>query len=208
MRIPSLTPVGPGPRERYEECRQPRALRVFDEIGADLRYAWRSLKGSPGASTVAIAILGLAIGANVALFTFIDAYALSPLPIAAADRYVDLLETDERGGRSSLWTRQEMAAIELATAPAFEGLYGSNFFELLMLEPTKRIVHGQAVSASYFPLLGARLALGRPFGLREDRISGEEAVAVLSHAGWERLLHADASALGRKIRLGNTWITT
>jgi len=182
-------------------------MTLLDEIGADIRRAWRQLTGSPGASAVAVAILGLAIGVNVALFTFIDAYALRPLPIAGADRYVDVVETNPQGERSSHWTREEMAAIESATAPAFEGLYGSTFFEQPMLEPAQRIVRGQAVSSSYFPLLGARLALGRPFGPEADQPSGEEAVAVLSDVGWRRLLQSDASALGARIRLGHTWFT-
>jgi predicted permease len=176
-------------------------------LRTDLRYAWRSLAGSPGASLVAILILGAAIGVNVVLLAFIDAYALRALPIAGAERYVDIYAAHERGERTSLWTRDEIAALEAATAPAFDGLYASNFFDLPMLQPRKRMVHGQAVSPRYFPLLGARLAMGRAFGPGEDGVSGEGDVAVLSHVGWKRLLDARADAVGRKIRLGHTWLT-
>jgi macrolide transport system ATP-binding/permease protein len=197
-----------GGREGHkEDCRQARGLRLFDELGADLRYAWRSLKRNPGASAVAVVILGLAIGVNVALFTFIDAYVLSPLPIAAADRYVDLMEIDARGKRSRRFIREEIVSLEAAAAPAFEGLYASTFFELPMLEPTKQIVHGQAVSSSYFPLLGARLARGRAFRPEEDHLANGEAVVVLSDVGWKRLLGGDEAVLGRKIRLGRAWLT-
>jgi len=182
-----------------------RVHRALDELRADLRDAWRSVKGSPGASTVAVVILGAAIGVNVILFAFIDAYALRPLPIAGAERYVDVRETDDRGGRSTRWTRDELAALDGAVAPAFEGLYASTSFELPMLEPSARLVHGEAVSARYFPLLRARFALGRPFGAEND--GADEPVAVLSHVGWRRLLDADANAVGRKIRLGDTWLT-
>jgi predicted permease len=179
----------------------------FHELMDDLSHAWRTLRRSPGASTVAVVILALAIGVNVAFFTFLDAYALSPLPIAAADRYVDVLETDDRGERWSRFTRDEMAALAEVVAPAFEGLYASTFFELPLLEPGRRIVHGQAVSARYFPLLGARFALGGPFDADGNALSGEAAVAVLSDPGWKRLLQADPAALGRRIRLGDTWLT-
>ena len=181
--------------------------RLIDQLNADLRSAWRALKGSPGASAVAIVIIGLSIGPSVALFTFIDFYALRPLPVVHADRCVDLVEIDERGRRHSQWTREEIAEIAAATSVSFEGLYGSNFFELPMLEPTVRVVHGQAVSSSYFSLVGARFALGRPFGPEADWPASEGPVAVLSHSGWQRLLAADGGAVGQRIRLGGSWFT-
>ena len=193
-----------GGRQRFrDECRQSRGLRFFDDLRADLRYAWRSLRRSPGASAVAVVILGLAIGANVALFTFLDAYLLGPLPISAADRHVELARIDERGQRSSGWAAWEISVVAEATTPrAFEGLYGSRSLELALLEPARRLIYAQAVTASYFSLLGARLARGRPF-----RDSEYDTVAVLSDAGWRRLFDGDPGVLGRRVRMAGSWFT-
>lgn len=194
------------PDNYKEQCRQARGLRLFDELGADLRYAWRGLKSNPGFSLVAISTLGLAIGANVALFAFVDTYALRPLPIRGADRYVDIFETTEPGSRMSQWSREEIAALEVALEPAVDGLYASAFVSLPLLEPTERMVHGQAVSAGYFELLGGTIALGRPL-LPEDDLASAQPVAVLSQLGWQGLLGGDPGALGRRILLGKTWFT-
>lgn len=190
-----------------EERIVPFLARLGDETWADLRYAFRAIRRAPGASTAATAILALAIGMNVALFTFLDAYAFSKLPIPAADRYVELVGTNERHEKFRRWTRDEFDALKRGLELGVEGLYASTFFDAPMLEPLRRIVYVQAVSSNYFTLLGAKLALGRTFTGDEERGAGQGNPVVLSHLGWQRLLNGDNSALGRTIRLGRTSYT-
>ncbi len=195
-----------GARETYrEQCRQARGLRPVDELSADLRYAWRGLKGSPGFAAVAVSTLGLAMAANLACFTFFDAFVFRPLPIAAADRYVDLSLVDERGEFGDRFTAEEVEGLRSALTPAFEGLYGATFFQLPIFEPERRLVHGQAVSAGYLSLFAGKLAFGR--GLLASEDAGQDTPAVLSDVGWRRLFHGDPAVLGRKLRLANTWFT-
>jgi len=190
-----------------EERSAPFLARLGDETWADLRYAFRAIRRAPGTSAVATAILALAIGANVALFTFLDAYAFSKLPIPAADRFVELVETNERNERFRRWTRDEFDALNQGLETVVEGLYASTFFDTSMLQPIRRTVHIQAVSSNYFKLLGAKLALGRTFTADEERGAGQGNPVVLSHPGWQRLLNGDNSVIGRTIRLGRASYT-
>jgi predicted permease len=190
-----------------EERRAPFLVRLCDDTWADLRYAFRAIRRAPVASTVATVILALAIGVNVALFTFLDAFVFRELPIPAADRYVELIDINERNQRSRRWTRDEFDALNRTLESEVEGLYASTSFSASMLEPIRRIVHGQAVSSNYFKLLGAKLALGRTFTEDEERGAGQGNPVVLSHPGWQKLLNGDNSVIGRTIRFGRTSYT-
>src|SRR6202011_5245757 len=70
----------------------------------DLRYGWRTLTNSPGVASVAILTLALGIGANTAIFSFVDGLLLKPLPYANADRIVRVLEKPPRGDRNGIST--------------------------------------------------------------------------------------------------------
>jgi predicted permease len=190
-----------------EDRSAPFLVRLGDDTWADLRYAFRAIRRAPVASTVATAILALAIGVNVALFTFLDAYAFRKLPVPAADRYVKLVETNERNQRFRQWTRDEFDALNRGLESGMEGMYASTDFDASMLEPIRRIVRVQAVSSNYFKLLGAKLALGRTFTEDEERSARQGNPVVLSHPGWQKLLNGDNSVIGRTIRLGRTSYT-
>ena len=70
----------------------------------DLRYSWRTLAKSPGFATVAVLTLALGIGANTAIFSFVDGVLLKPLPYPEADRIVRVLEKPPRGDRNGIST--------------------------------------------------------------------------------------------------------
>ena len=70
----------------------------------DLRYGWRTLANSPGFAAVAILTLALGIGANTAIFSFVDAVLLKPLPYKDADRIVRVMEKPPRGERNGIST--------------------------------------------------------------------------------------------------------
>ena len=69
-----------------EDCRQARGLRWLDELRADLTYAGRALRASPLFTCVTVAILAIAIGANTAVFSVVEAVMLRQLPVARPDR--------------------------------------------------------------------------------------------------------------------------
>jgi putative ABC transport system permease protein len=165
----------------------------------DLRYAIRLLRNSPGFSAVAIATIALAIGANTAMFSFVNGVLLSPLPYPESDRIVRVLERVPNGGLNGVssmnyldWTNQSHAFEYMAAEVGWRAtLTGGD-------EPVS--IRGVRVSAHYFDIFGAKPALGRTFVPGEDQ-TGNDRVVLLSHVLWESRFGSDPAMLGRKILL-------
>ena len=68
----------------------------------DLRFAWRTLRKSPGFSLIAVVILGVGIGGIAGSFSVLDAFLLSPLPFEQPDRLMHLYRTDPQSGSDQL----------------------------------------------------------------------------------------------------------
>jgi putative ABC transport system permease protein len=165
----------------------------------DLRYALRTFRKSPGFTTVAVLTLAIGIGANTAIFSFVDAALLKPLPYADADRIVRVLEKPPgfpRNGISTLnfldWQRDNTVFDFMAAET------GGAFTLIGDREPVQ--LRGASVSAHYFDIFSVKAALGRTFAADEDQV-GKEHVVVLSHALWESQFGGDPKLIGRTIRL-------
>lgn len=183
---------------RYEEeCRSALGFRLLDELRSDVRYAWRGLRRSPGFSATAVAILGLAIGANCVLFTLFSNYALKQLPVRGAERHFDVEGRNARARGTGSWTFAEIRTLRQNCARQVEGLYGSGTFQVLALQPVQRHAFVNSVTGNYFGLLGGVARLGRVFTEAEEA----QPVVVLSDAGWRKLLGGDPAAVGRSLRI-------
>lgn len=165
----------------------------------DLQYACRTLAKSPGFTIVSLLTLAIGIGANTAIFSFVDPALLKPLPYSDADRIVRVLEKPPgfpRNGISTLnfldWQR-ENTVFEHMAAQTGGTVTLSGLGEPIQLRATQ-------VSAHYFDIFGIKPALGRTFAAGEDQ-RGNERVAVLSHALWLSQFGADSKLIGRTIRL-------
>jgi putative ABC transport system permease protein len=165
----------------------------------DLRYAIRRLRNSPGFSAVAIATIALAIGANTAMFSFVNGLLLSPLPYPESDRIVRVLEKLPTGGLNGIstlnyldWTNQNAVFEYMAAEVGWRAtLTGGD-------EPVS--IRAARVSAHYFDIFGAKPALGRTFLPGEDQ-PGRDRVVLLSHVLWESRFGSDPAMLGRDILL-------
>jgi putative ABC transport system permease protein len=165
----------------------------------DLHYAIRRLRNSAGFSALAIATIALAIGANTAMFSFVNGVLLRPLPYPEPDRIVRVLERlPNRGlnGISTLnyldWTNQKAVFEYVAAEVSWRAtLTGGD-------EPVS--IRGARVSAQYFDVFGAKPALGRTFLPDEDQV-GNDRVVLLSHLIWEGRFGSDPAILGRNILL-------
>lgn len=184
--------------------REMRLTQWFDELRADLKFAVRQLKASPGFTFVAALTLALGIGANSAMFALADSALFRPLPFRDPDRLVIVDEWGpQQAARSRIellnfreWARQSrtfesMAAIWIPGSgggPAMTGADG-----------TAEIVPAQTVTASFFDVLGIQPLAGRTF--RPEDETTNPSVVVLSEGFWRRRFAADPSLVGREITL-------
>lgn len=179
-----------------------------DTLLAEFRYAVRQLTKAPGFSVVCLLILALGIGANTAIFSFVDALFFRPLPYPQPERLGALIvhksatensgktfseDDDSHDGETWELVRDNAPAV-LATA--YVNPTGVN----LQVDKTVRYVEQQRVSAHYFEALGIPPVIGRGFTQEEDRPGGPKAV-ILSYAVWKSLFGLDSQILGKSILL-------
>jgi putative ABC transport system permease protein len=168
----------------------------------NLRYAVRTLRNSPGFAAVAILTLALGIGANTAIFSVVNAVLLQPLSYPNPDRLVELELSSPQGNgnvtsipKFNVW-RAQTDVFDSVAAYDFSGpginLTGGDRPEL---------IKGIHVSADYFRVFGAPVALGRTFTPEEDRPGGP-AVVVVSNGLWRNRFGSDPGILNRTIDLG------
>jgi putative ABC transport system permease protein len=171
------------------------------EILQDVQYGLRTLRKSPGFTTVSILTLAIGIGANTAIFSFVDGVLLKPLPYANVDRIVRVLEKppgdpDARNGISTLnfldWQRQNTVFQYLAART------GGSVTLTGVSNPLQ--LRGERMSAHGFDILGIQATLGRTFAADEDQ-PGKSRVAVLSNALWVSQFGSDPNIIGRVIQL-------
>jgi macrolide transport system ATP-binding/permease protein len=170
-------------------------------LGQDLRFGLRMLLKNPSFTVVAIITLALGIGANTAIFSFVNALFLRPLAVANPDRVVRLYAEDGRGRKFDTFsypnyanlrdrnqTLQALAAHALVAASVGLGTEAENS-------------EGELVTGNYFNMLGVNAALGRTLLSEDDLTPGAHPVVVISHAFWQRRLGADGGAVGQKLYL-------
>ena len=179
----------------------------MDSLIQDLRFAWRSLRQSPGFATIAVVTLALGIGANSAIFTVVNAVVMRPLPYANADRLVRITGDFTALNATDVGLSQPELVDYRDRSNLFDGIAGvwsidANLTEMDQPERVETLL----ASPSYFDVLGVRPQLGRLFG-PEDTAPGINEVLVISDALWRRRFGASPSAIGRKLRIDNDWYT-
>ena len=164
-----------------------------------MRYALRTLRRSPGFAIIALLTLALGIGANTAIFSFINGVLLKPLPYRDPHSIVMVWEKPPGGLRNGISTlnfldwKSQNTVFENLAAVRFGGmtLTGSGIPEE---------IPGSHVSAGYFNVFGVRAALGRTFASDEDQ-SGKSQVVILSNRLWRTRFGSDPHIIGRKLIL-------
>jgi putative ABC transport system permease protein len=168
---------------------------------ADLRYALRMLAKSPAFSLIAILTLGLAIGANSAIFSVVNAVLLRPLPYPHSEQLVRVFGTQPQlaiaptSPANFLEWKEENQVFERI------GTYVGQGFNLLGGDKPERVI-GARVSVDLLPLLGVQPALGRLFANDEDQ-EGRGQVVILSHDFWRSRFGGDASTVRQTITLND-----
>jgi putative ABC transport system permease protein len=175
----------------------------MNTVASDIRFAVRSLAKSKLFTAVALLSLALGIGANVTVFSLVNAIALKPLPFAEPDALVDVHEwsATKLCSGCAVGTSVPTFMDWRADARSFTalGAYIERPFNVSGTESAERI-GGALVSAETFDILGVHPTLGRGFRSEDDRV-GATPVVVLSDGIWTRRYAADRRIIGQTIRV-------
>ncbi|MGH9826786.1 MAG: ABC transporter permease, partial [Blastocatellia bacterium] len=192
-------------RERHRDA---RSLPALDILLQDLRYAVRTFRRDRNFTLIAVVILALGIGANVAVFSVVNAVMLQPLPFQDPQQLAWLAANRGAGGLSYVtytvavyeeFQRRNQSFQQLACYNPFLG----NSETKLTGRGEPQPVAALMIGPNFFETLGIKPLLGRFFTPDESKKSGPHAV-ILGHAFWERQFGGDPAIVGQSIRLGDT----
>src|SRR5215470_13968590 len=169
----------------------------------DLRYGARMLAKNRAFTAVAVVTLALGIGANTAIFSYIDAWIIKPLPYPQADRLMVLESHDKKKGwtRNSVTSTADYVDFEKQNASFEQAAAWTSWNFNLTGDGPPELVEGGRVSWNYFDTLGAKPLLGRTFARDEDS-SGAPHVAILGQGLWQGRYAGDPRIIGRNIAIG------
>ncbi|HEV7506090.1 MAG TPA: ABC transporter permease [Thermoanaerobaculia bacterium] len=181
-----------------ERTRDADVLVWLESLLADLRYAARGLRKSPGFALVAILSLGLGIGANTAIFSLIDTVMLKSLPVSHPEELVQVTVDDNDSLTNPVWEQLRDRKDLFSSAFAF-ATGGRASFDLASGGESRRI-SGAWVSGEYFTGLGVLPAAGRLVRAGDD-FRGCPAVAALGYTFWQSEYGGQAAAVGKILSL-------
>lgn len=190
-----------------EESRDARGVRLLDEIRADVRYALRQMRRSPGLPLAITLTIALGVGVNVAIFSVVHAVLVRDLPYGDSARLVRLWERSPQGNARNVvspgnyfdW-REQASSFEVI------GAHAAGSFGMAMTgsgQPTR--VETTRMTASAFAALGVRPIAGRLYDDSEPGATADAGAGdvVISHAFWQQQFGSDRAAVGRVIRLND-----
>jgi predicted permease len=174
-------------------------VQWFDNLLRDLKFAMRQMVKNPGFAATAMLVLALGIGASVAIFAFVDAALLEPLPYANPNR---LMSVNESSAESPVWPLSYPDFLDwqrLNRSFTSLAIYGGRGF-LLHGASGVQPVQGERVSGGFYRTLGVRPILGRDFNPGENRLGGPD-VVILSYGTWLRRFGARPTVVGQTVDL-------
>lgn len=179
--------------------RSPGVVERMSQFFAEFRFSLRSLLRQPTFTAVCVLTLGIAIGANVVIFSIVKRVLLDPLPYRGADRLVWINTEHEETGF------ERVSAADLADWRAaveqIDDMAGYMYWSYTFAEGDEPLdVPSMRVGPNLFSVLGVEAAVGRTF-TAEDGIAGGEPVAIVSDWFWRAELGGDADVVGRRLVL-------
>jgi len=173
--------------------------RWLNDFVEDVRYGLRSLRKNPGFTAVAVLTLALGIGANTAIFSFVNAVTLRKLSVNNPKELVyPRVISPETEGDDFVYTEFETIRDR---SQSYSGTFAFDTTRLLTnINGETDFVWGQCVSANFFSVLGVNPILGREFTAQED-LAGQQPTIVISYDYWKRKFALDPSVLGKNLDL-------
>jgi predicted permease len=191
------------PATLRDQARDTWSWHWLDLLLSDMRYGIRTLVRTPGFSVLAIVVMGLGIGANVALFTVVRSVLLKPLPFKDQDRLVRLYEANVKGAFQDNILAGGTFASWQAQAHSFEGMAVKKRVSYNLSGSASQLpelADAEQASWNIFPLLGVDAAVGRFFLASDDRPQANPTV-ILSWGLWKRRYGGDPGLIGKTILL-------
>jgi len=185
----------------------------FHKTLRDLRFAFRSLRQSPGFAITAILTLALGMGANTAVFSVMNAVLLRSLPVFEPNRLVHIETSNPPRGTGTVDTHQTLSypvydamrrqTGALSAVMAYVPLSNTKVAVRYGAEP--EVAEGEMVSGAFFSGLGVNLPLGRGFSSQDE--TDHAPLAVLSSNYWTRRFARDPAVLGKTLYVNGVPMT-
>ncbi|HEY6969964.1 MAG TPA: ABC transporter permease [Candidatus Angelobacter sp.] len=196
--IMKLGGIGPA----KEAWRERRTLPLLENLIQDTRFALRQLRKSPGFAATAMVMLATGICASVAIFAFVDAALLKPLPYQSPARLMGVYESASRCERCNLSYQDYLDWKRLNTVFTSLDIYNHNGATIPTASGPRMTPIGR-VSAGFFSTLGVKPFLGRDFSAGEDAV-GAPRVALLSYGAWQANYGGRRDVVGQNVILDDT----
>jgi len=200
-----------GVEQVKEEVRTIRLGRVLDDLVRELRFTFRTLRRDCGFTIVAVLILALGIGANIAVFSVVNPILLRPLPFRDPERLVRIVEKEAGTNESGRTYTADATQDFQEQNRSFQSVSG--YFAFTGPDNFKLVGNGQPVPATgilvaegFFQTLGVEPAFGRLFR-PEEFVKHAQPVALLNYPFWKRQFGGDRSIVGQTINLSNASVT-
>jgi predicted permease len=187
------------PAKQNETYRDAIGLRLFDELGGDMRYGLRGLRRNPGFTAVAVLSLALGIGATTAIFSLIYAVLLHPFPYADADRIMNphFVKTQQPDVFQS-FTLSEAQLDDLRLAAPVDSVLGFTKGDLeISNDGLPEDIQGVYLTENAETFLGVRPLFGRMI----EPFDAGHPVVVLNYRFWQRYFGGDPHAIGRTLEM-------
>jgi predicted permease len=190
------------PAAQNETYRDAIGLRLFDELGGDIRYGLRALRRNPGFAAVAVLSLALGIGATTAMFSLIYAVLLHPFPYAGADRLMNPILIDKQHPDQYSWFPVDKAQLDdlRRAAPVDSALGFNNSHMEITGGALPEDIWGIYLTENAGPFFGVRPLLGRNIE-PSDAENGGHSVVVLNYGFWQRHFGGDTHVIGRTLEI-------
>lgn len=186
--------------------RETRGMPWLENLLSDLRYTFRTLRRDRGFATVAVLILALGIGANIAVFSVVNTLMLRPLPFYAPEQLVWMTRENAKGLSAMTYSADAYDDLR-AMNHSYSDVTG--YFAFSDNDNLKLMGHGVPspftaidVTSNFFHVLGVEPVLGRSF-TESEAIKGAPSVIMLSYPYWKRQFHGDRSIVGSSITLAD-----
>jgi predicted permease len=192
------------PAAQNETYRDAIGLRLFDELGGDIRYGFRALLRNPGFAAVAVLSLALGIGATTAMFSLIYAVLLHPFPYAGADRIVNPVIIDPQHPEIDDWfplSKAQFDDLSLA-APVDSSLGFNNSHMEITGGALPEDISGIYLTENAGTFFGVRPLLGRNIE-PSDAENGGHSVVVLNYRFWQRYFAGDPHVIGQTLEINH-----